>query len=65
MASGNAACSKGTYTDTIPQPPGTFPAPITYNQANPNIPLNVTLDSGVNVTLSNPSVPLRESRASR
>ena len=56
-ASGNATCSAGTYTDTVPQPPGTFPAPITYNQPTPNTPLNVTLNSGVIVTLSNPSVP--------
>jgi hypothetical protein len=55
-ASGNATCLSGTYTDIVPQPPGTFPAPINYNQPTPNTPLNVTLNSGVNVTLSNPGI---------
>ena len=53
-AAGNATCSAGNYTDTGAA--GTFPAPITYNQATPNTPLNVTLDSGVNVTLTNPGI---------
>ena len=44
----------GTYTDT--GAPGTFPSPINYNQPNANTPLNVTLNSGVNVNLSNPGV---------
>ena len=54
--SGNATCSAGTYTDSVPQPPGTFPAPINYSQPTPNTPLNVTLDSGVKVTLSSPGI---------
>ncbi|MGA8198218.1 MAG: hypothetical protein WB902_33200, partial [Acetobacteraceae bacterium] len=53
---GNATCTAGTYTDIVPQPPGSFPAPINYNQPTPNTPLNVTLNSGVIVTLSNPGV---------
>src|SRR5262245_28602885 len=55
-ASGNATCLSGTYTDIVPQPPGTFPAPIKYGQPTLNAPLNVTLESGVNVTLSNPGL---------
>ena len=57
--SGNATCLSGTYTDTVPQPPNTFPAPINYS-ATAGLPLHVTLNSGVNVTLSN-RCPLRES----
>ena len=63
-ATGNATCTAGTYTDSVPQPPGTFPAPINYNQSTPNTPLNVTLNSGVIVTLSNPVAPLRVHRVS-
>ena len=61
--SGNATCLSGTYTDTVPQPANTFPAPINYS-ATANLPLHVTLDSGVNVTLSNPVSPFREPRVS-
>ena len=31
----HATCSSGNYTDIVPQPTGTFPAPINYNQPTP------------------------------
>jgi hypothetical protein len=50
---GNATCSSGTYTNTTPQPPGTFPAPINYNTDNGlgGTRINLTLLPGVNVIL--------------
>jgi hypothetical protein len=51
-ASGNATCAAGNYT-TPPLPPGTFPAPITYDTNNGlgGTPINLTLQSGVNVLI--------------
>src|SRR5262245_29819131 len=50
---GNATCLSGTYTNTTPQPPGTFPAPINYdtNDGLGGSRINLTLLPGVNVVL--------------